>query len=216
MKTSHGFSSSKRSNKFRIPLLLSLLVFLVLSPLSSGYPAKPGSSDIYSGNEKAYIEVDARATMGVTISLIETYLQQALTSLRLIAASPATRSGIWPEIKPGLETLRNAEQANQALLQVAAGAYESLISTEEDIEDLKEYLGKHAGTDCSRWQRSHIQNLARTWIREVYRERIYPRVAQQVDETPEVEIKALVRELVKDPFVGVQLLTMGDKLHADR
>ncbi len=108
MKTSHGFSSSKRSNKFRIPLLLSLLVFLVLSPLSSGYPAKPGSSDIYSGNEKAYIEVDARATMGVTISLIETYLQQALTSLRLIAASPATRSGIWPEIKPGLETLRNA------------------------------------------------------------------------------------------------------------
>lgn len=55
-----------------------------------------------------YYDMDARHALGVTASLIETYMQHALTSLRLIAISPATRSGIWPEIRPGLHTLCNA------------------------------------------------------------------------------------------------------------
>ncbi len=53
-------------------------------------------------------DLDARATLGVTATLIETYLKHALTSLRLIAVSPATRSGIWPEIRPGLLTMCQA------------------------------------------------------------------------------------------------------------
>ncbi len=52
--------------------------------------------------------LDARATLGVTTTLVEQYLKHALTSLRLIAATPATRSGIWPEIRPALVTLADA------------------------------------------------------------------------------------------------------------
>lgn len=52
--------------------------------------------------------LDAHSAMGVTASLIEQYLQHALTSLRLIAAAPTTRSGIWPEIRPAMVTLCQA------------------------------------------------------------------------------------------------------------
>lgn len=52
-----------------------------------------------------YFNIDARAAVGTSSAIIERNLLHALTSLRLIASAPATRSGIWPEIRPALQTL---------------------------------------------------------------------------------------------------------------
>lgn len=53
-------------------------------------------------------DIDAQTTLGATVKLTEQYLLHALDALRLIAASPATRSGIWPEILPAMATLKKA------------------------------------------------------------------------------------------------------------
>jgi len=53
-------------------------------------------------------KLDGRAALGTTVALTEQYLKHSLTSLRLIAQSPATRSGIWPQIRPGLAALKEA------------------------------------------------------------------------------------------------------------
>ncbi len=119
MKTSLGFYLIRQAKSIFHPYL-SMLACLVLISVtgiysfgySHGYtaetPEKSMPAAIDNEDDQMYYDLDARATMGVTITLIENYLQHALTSLRLIAASPATRSGIWPEIKPGLQTLQNA------------------------------------------------------------------------------------------------------------
>lgn len=52
-----------------------------------------------------YFDIDARAVVGTGSAIIERNLLYTLTSLRLIASAPATRSGIWPEIRPALQKL---------------------------------------------------------------------------------------------------------------
>ncbi|GEM_PF-891939 len=68
-------------------------------------------------------DVDARAALGTASALIDRYLQHALTSLRLIAGNPATRSGIWPEIRPGLLTLRKAIPGAVLYIEPDGGYY---------------------------------------------------------------------------------------------
>ncbi len=62
--------------------------------------ARPVETDMESW------DIDARTALGATVKLTEQYLKHALDALRLIAASPATRSGIWPEILPCMYMLR--------------------------------------------------------------------------------------------------------------
>ncbi len=62
---------------------------------------RPGETDLIES-----WDIDARTTLGATVKLTEQYLKHALDALRLIAASPSTRSGIWPEILPSMYTLR--------------------------------------------------------------------------------------------------------------
>ena len=74
-------------------------------------------------NDPMTYDIDARAALGAASELIDRYLQHALTSLRLIAASPATRSGIWPEIRPGLVTLRSAIPGAALYIEPDGGYY---------------------------------------------------------------------------------------------
>ncbi len=53
-------------------------------------------------------DIDAQTTLGATVKLTEQYLMHALDALRLIAASPSTRSGIWPEILPAMSMLKES------------------------------------------------------------------------------------------------------------
>jgi len=67
------------------------------------------SEDVHERDEHVYENawhMDAHAALGATVRLTEQYLSHALTSLRLIAASPVTRSGIWPEILPAMSILK--------------------------------------------------------------------------------------------------------------
>ncbi len=112
-------TTNQRANGLRF-LCVTLFMLLLLpqnhaADLLKELPASgktvffetPVSGQIPLEDPMAY-DLDARVTLGVTATLIETYLKHALTSLRLIAASPATRSGIWPEIRPGLLTMCQA------------------------------------------------------------------------------------------------------------
>ena len=92
-----------------------LLATIIVSPsattgFAAGNPEVPNFrlSQQEATDETATWELDGRAALGVTASLTEQYLKHALTSLRLIAESPATRSGIWPQILPGLALLKEA------------------------------------------------------------------------------------------------------------
>ncbi|MFP4691368.1 MAG: hypothetical protein ACLFMU_05590, partial [Bacteroidales bacterium] len=80
-------------------------------------------NDQWPENESMTYDIDARAALGTATALIDRYLQHALTSLRLIAGNPATRSGIWPEIRPGLQTLRNAIPGAALYIEPDGGYY---------------------------------------------------------------------------------------------
>lgn len=80
-------------------------------------------NDPWPEDEPMTYDIDARAALGTATVLIDRYLQHALTSLRLIAGSPATRSGIWPEIRPGLMTLRNAIPGAALYIEPDGGYY---------------------------------------------------------------------------------------------
>lgn len=67
-------------------------------PVDRGYPSVHTEA-------QPYFDIDARSVVGTGATIIERNLLHALTSLRLIAATPATRSGIWPEIMPALQQL---------------------------------------------------------------------------------------------------------------
>ncbi|MFO7874891.1 MAG: cache domain-containing protein [Bacteroidales bacterium] len=77
-------------------------------------------------------DIDARSSLGITATLIDQYLEHALTSLRLIALSPATRSGIWPEIKPAMQTMRQAIPGAALYIEPDGGYY----SVEQDYTNL--------------------------------------------------------------------------------
>ncbi len=80
-------------------------------------------ADQWPDNDPMTYDIDARAALGTASALIDRYLQHALTSLRLIAGSPATRSGIWPEIRPGLITLRDAIPGAALYIEPDGGYY---------------------------------------------------------------------------------------------
>ncbi len=116
MDCSPPFPSFLRS-RLRIASLGLLLFVIHTSAAASEYPLSTQGEMSQSGarntaqqpvaDPMAY-DLDARATLGVTATLIERYLEHALTSLRLIAATTTTRSGIWPEIRPSLLLLAEA------------------------------------------------------------------------------------------------------------
>lgn len=113
----HEFSHFAINYKVILSLLLFLFCFHDIQAMHPPSDAAmepspelkelPVTNQIPDAGPMAY-DLDARAALGVTATLIEHYLKHALTSLRLIAATPATRSGIWPEIRPALLTLRDA------------------------------------------------------------------------------------------------------------
>ncbi len=113
----HLFRHLVINYKTRLSLLLFLFCFQsshAMHPPPETAPAhKTGSKELtvtnsLPGEKNMSYDLDARSALGVTATLTEHYLKHALTALRLIAATPATRSGIWPEIRPALLTLTEA------------------------------------------------------------------------------------------------------------
>ena len=101
----------------------------------------PDNQEAYNANPLIY-DPGAQAALGVTARLIDQYLRHALTSLRLIAGSPATRSGIWPEIRPALQTLCSTIPGAALYIESDGGYY----SVERGYTGLnlsdREYFGK--------------------------------------------------------------------------
>lgn len=154
MKNSQRNSMYTRAVANWRTLLLTLLVSFFFTPafcvgdinaFSDHHGGLPADRSVQppSVHSPESFDLDARAAMGVTASLIEQYLHHALTSLRLIAAAPATRSGIWPEIRPAMVTLCQAIPG-AALYIEADGNYYSVergytglnLSDRDYFEDL--------------------------------------------------------------------------------
>ncbi len=121
----HNLTRNNHSGKFLIITLAAMLICLP-RPGTGSEPIHP--ANIHHGHnsehaEPYFYELDARAAAGASATIIERYLQHALTSLRLIAATPTTRSGIWPEIRPALQTLCNAIPGAALFIQPDGGYY---------------------------------------------------------------------------------------------
>jgi hypothetical protein len=102
--------------------LCFLLVFHV-SASRAGNGDQGLVSDQLNKTEQPNYDIDASVVIGAGATLIEGHLNYALTSLRLIAASPSTRSGIWPEIKTGLQTLSEAIPGAALYIEPDGGYY---------------------------------------------------------------------------------------------
>jgi len=98
--------------------------------------------------------------------------------------------------------------ALQALGRIALGAYRALAETTEDLDDLSLYVNSQAGPLGS-WQREQVERLGRTWVQRTYRQKMYQRALARVDETPEAQLRKLIKELIEDPLVGAKLLQSG-------
>lgn len=77
----------------------------------------------YDDGHPDLYDIDARSAVGTSAVLIERYLKHALTSLRLIAAAPTTRSGIWPEIRPSMQALSDVIPGAALYIQPDGGYY---------------------------------------------------------------------------------------------
>ncbi len=93
-------------------VLFICMVSLLIGACASKQDMREPESDVQAyrsdyAEALHYFDIDARAVVGTGATIIERNLLHALTSLRLIAATPATRSGIWPEIMPALQQLSN-------------------------------------------------------------------------------------------------------------
>lgn len=117
----------KNTSTFTMVVLLCLSIIYFSLPVSAGSGHHGMDSDHNSHhypNEYSNIfEIDARAAVGTSVALIERYLLHALSSLRLIAAAPTTRSGIWPEIRPNMQTLCNVIPGAALYIQPDGGYY---------------------------------------------------------------------------------------------
>ncbi len=99
----------KYKTRYALPMAALLLLLLI----------QPGR--LAAGHH--HFDIDARTTLGATTTLMDRYLSQALTSLRLIAHTPTARSGIWPEIKPKLELLQAAVPGAALYIEPDGGYY---------------------------------------------------------------------------------------------
>lgn len=123
--------NNMKKNSFLIKAVTTLLACLIIIPvLNSGtekvahaMTTESHNNHRFGDQHSHFYDIDAMAAVGTSAALIERYLMHALTSLRLIAASPATRSGIWPEIRPNLQTLCNAIPGAALFIQPDGGYY---------------------------------------------------------------------------------------------
>lgn len=97
-------------HKFLQKPLFFCAILLLIGACTSKRDMHHPESDVHThppdeATAAHYFDIDARAVVGTGATIIERNLLHALTSLRLIAAAPATRSGIWPEIMPALNQL---------------------------------------------------------------------------------------------------------------
>jgi len=105
-----------------------------------------------------------------------------------------------------LKALLTAEMAKEALLRVAVGEYRAVVQDEDDMRALRVHLSARAGADVRRWERSRIEEAGRDWVQRAYSGRFYPRAVAAVDQMPEAEIRAQLKQLVRHPAVGLRLI----------
>ncbi len=86
-----------------------------------GYGINAGSE--HDKTENYSYDIDAMTVVGAGATLIENHLKHVITSLRLIAAAPSTRSGIWPEIRPGLQMLTESVPGAALYIEPDGGYY---------------------------------------------------------------------------------------------
>ncbi len=111
-ETLHSQVQQKKSYSFTFITSLLLIFFLL-----AGGQARTSNQD------DPTFQVDVKSSLGATTALIDQYLNHALTSLRLIAAAPTARSGIWPEIRPTLITLQRSIPGAALYIQPDGGYY---------------------------------------------------------------------------------------------
>lgn len=109
-------------------LMIALASMLICLPRPGASGEAFYHSNMHHGHNSEhageyFFDIDAMAAVGTSATIIELYLQHALTSLRLIAATPTTRSGIWPEIRPALQSLCNAIPGAALYIQPDGGYY---------------------------------------------------------------------------------------------
>ncbi len=124
-----GLHHNPKRNKHFFNFLMVILAAMLICLPRPGTSSEPlYHATMHHGHnselaEPYFFDVDARAAVGTSAAIIDRYLQHALTSLRLIAATPTTRSGIWPEIRPAMQTLCNTIPGAALYIQPDGGYY---------------------------------------------------------------------------------------------
>lgn len=110
-----------------------------------------------------------------------------------------------------LAVLSDTAACDRALASVALGPYGELVRTPHDVADLRACLLAQHGPEVYDWDRGPIAASGRQWAMDLYERELHPEVVDLVERTPEAKLKALVKELVADPLVGLKLLRQRRK-----
>ncbi len=135
------------------------------------------------------------------------------TDLFGLLRAPQTRTeqdlraalSLMQQQKSRIEAINDTGLTEKTLLVAVLGPYSELVQTPEDLADLKEHLLR-AFPQVHEWKRETVGGIAKKWLHRVYQERFYAQVVHRVELMPEAEIKELLKELSRDPFVGMRLL----------
>ena len=92
------------------------------------------------------------------------------------------------------------------MLQICLGNYAELVKSEEDISDFKSYLENQLGQNFQLWNRDRASQAGQRWINESYLKTIYPEAVRQIETKSEAEVVSLLKELIKDPYIGKKVL----------
>lgn len=102
--------------------------------------------------------------------------------------------------------LRDTNWVKGTFMRKVASDYASLVSSDQDMDSLKEFLSWRLGPDFSRWDLWRAREVVEKWAEEHYRQSGYHRVLAKLRELPPERLWALVERLAEDPRVGMQLL----------
>ncbi len=121
-----NFPKNLQTGVYGTLLICTIILFGVVSFASGphGHEAPHMQGDFQEKiRPTGTYDIDAKVVLGAGVAIIENHLSHALTSLRLVAAAPSTRSGIWPEIRNGLQTLSEAIPGAALYIEPDGGYY---------------------------------------------------------------------------------------------
>jgi len=112
------------------------------------------------------------------------------------------------EQKEILESIRNPEISYKAFKNFFGKEWIEGIFTENDLEDLKQYLLQFLGQNIEFWTEQQIRKRFENWKVSKYKERFYERLRERIKAMSEKDAKELLIKMIEDSDLGLRIMDL--------